>query len=179
RTVLLATPEAEGGSSREASVSREGRLTIAVRNLAPYPVQLRVLYSSSELDALEVASASSEPVSLISAALDSRRIARLAERLGRRAPLVLHGSRGAPRDAAGSIAFDLDTSLVVPVAGRPRSALHRLANAIFLSMRGSLSTAPSTTAVAALLAAVCPNKGHCPRPSQVPLTPLLNDLESV
>ena len=121
----------------------------------------------------------SQPVSLVPAVLDERRIARLARRLGRQAPLVLHGSRGAPRDAAGSIAFALDTSLVIPVAGRPPSAIHRLANAIFNSVRGSLSTAESATGAAALLAAACPNKRLCPASSQVQLEPVLNDLESV
>jgi len=179
RTVLLATSEATDGSSRGASVLREGQLSLAVRNLEPYPVQLRILYWSSGQNALEIVSAISEPVSLVPAALEERRIARLARRLGRQAPLVLHGSRGAPRDAAGSIAVALDTSLVVPVPGRPPSAVHQLADAVFNSMRGSLSSAQSVTAAAALLAVVCPNKRHCPAPSQVQLKPLLNDLESV
>jgi hypothetical protein len=184
RTVFLTARRQAGqraSAKRTTSFVVEGLLHLNVRNTATSPLRLRVLYSSAPTGTLELLPGSSKQLSFVRAAPDQRRFGQLARTVASRARTISTGSRGAPHDAAGSLALLLASSLAVAPGHPSHREIHELAATLYLAVRDNKAAPPSRTKRAAteLVAVACPPHRRCPVLSGRDVVTLLSDLNRV
>lgn len=188
RTIEL-TESVEGGAGRAAEAARrqvarsnrgpfqiEGTLNLGVRNSAPFPVQVRMLYLRTADGSIQILPSRPGALSILWPAVSGHALRATAARLGRDLTVIAaSSSREAARpamDAAAAVAAQLSVAADRP---SPRQ-LRRLAGLLAAAARRPGSFAPGDFAQA-LAHVICPGGRHCPGVGLSNVRPLIEALE--